>query len=566
MSNAFPSPCHNALDAAVYTLAYRDDIEILLQRHREAITHIVASDKAVDIRSGSGAMQGDGPAGPLFLEVYHPQVDTWLGVVQLLPQQRLCCAQDPVSQVYVDCSLTAYADDLGKTTVVTNKQDALDKIRSINNSLDTALASIGMAQNGIKQENVVHATGRHSGSFLRDMYTQGVGIGKTVAIAKYLGARRSYNNLFHDEIQERIRAAFSGYASMGSFWSRARNSRKAVRLLFRGMVQETLLSGLEATVLRSVDIRKLDRALLQLGRKVLQGVACEKQTVVDQDGFSSIKYQAKPNEFVWKQLQMAPCDIELRIKRLTFWQQVARAPDLQVSLLASVFGEIEFDSPMLCLDSGKPTNAAHAWILRLCEDIEALRQSDVVAHIPERMAGKPLSLFMPPLWEDFVHVDCSIVRKAFLSVAIPPPGYVEAAAPSPVQPPAEIPEREHVCTDLLPDGSICRASFSSFRALQVHRRGAKDHNFVAPEYHLAFTNQCPWCHIVYNSLQQTRHHIKQSLHQRRCRGKGSIVPVPILPVDSLVCSKCTHECSSLSDLQKNMCAHYGGPDFTADWT
>ena len=197
MSNAFPSPCHNALDAAVYTVANRDDIEILLQRHREAITHIVASDKAVDIRSGSGAMQGDGPAGPLFLEVYHPQVDTWLGVVQLLPQQRLCCAQDPVSQVYVDCSLTAYADDLGKTTVVTNKQDALDKIRSINNSLDTALACIGMAQNGIKQENVVHATGRHSGSFLRDMYTQGVGIGKTVAIAKYLGARRSYNNLFH---------------------------------------------------------------------------------------------------------------------------------------------------------------------------------------------------------------------------------------------------------------------------------------------------------------------------------------------------------------------------------
>ena len=197
VSNAFPSPCHNALDAAVYTVANRDDIEILLQRHREAITHIVASDKAVDIRSGSGAMQGDGPAGPLFLEVYHPQVDTWLGVVQLLPQQRLCCAQDPVSQVYVDCSLTAYADDLGKTTVVTNKQDALDKIRSINNSLDTALACIGMAQNGIKQENVVHATGRHSGSFLRDMYTQGVGIGKTVAIAKYLGARRSYNNLFH---------------------------------------------------------------------------------------------------------------------------------------------------------------------------------------------------------------------------------------------------------------------------------------------------------------------------------------------------------------------------------
>ena len=53
-------------------------------------------------------------------------------------------------------------------------------------------------------------TGRHSGSFLRDMYTQGVGIGKTVAIAKYLGARRSYNNLFHHEVQEQFVRHFQG--------------------------------------------------------------------------------------------------------------------------------------------------------------------------------------------------------------------------------------------------------------------------------------------------------------------------------------------------------------------
>ncbi|CAE7796881.1 unnamed protein product [Symbiodinium sp. CCMP2456] len=381
------------------------------------------------------------------------------------------------------------------------------------------------------------------------MYARGVGIGRTVALAKYLGGRRSYNNLFHCEVQVRIRAAFSGFSSMGSFWSRARSSRKAVRLLFRGMVQEALLSGLEATVLHPADIRKLDKALLHLGRKVLQGAACEKQTVAEQDGSNSIKYHAKPNEFVWKQLQMAPCDIELRIKRLTFWQQVARAPDLQVSLLATMFGQFGFGNPMLCLDSGKPSGTAHAWILQLCEDIEALRVSDVVAHIPERMDGKPLLLFMAPLREEFVQVDCSILRKVFLSVAIPPPGYVEAPPPNPVQPPADIDEHEHICMDTLPDGSVCRASFSSFRALQVHRRGAKDHKFVAPEYHLAITNQCPWCHVVYNSIQQTRSHIKNSLHRRRCQGKGSIVPVPVRPVGSLVCSKCNYKCSSTSSLQ-----------------
>ena len=67
--------------------------------------------------------------------------------------------------------------------------------------------------------------------------------------------------------------------------------------------------------------------------------------------------------------------------------------------------------------------------------------------------------------EEFVHVDCSIFRKVFLSTIIPPAGYVEAPPPRPLQSPVDIPEYDHICMDILPDDNEYRINCSSFRAL-----------------------------------------------------------------------------------------------------
>ena len=89
VANAFPSPSHVALDAAIQAAARPVDVQLLCQRHRKSVVHIDAPDRPVDIKCNSGAMQGDGPAGPIFLEVYHPALDEWLGNVQTLPSQHL---------------------------------------------------------------------------------------------------------------------------------------------------------------------------------------------------------------------------------------------------------------------------------------------------------------------------------------------------------------------------------------------------------------------------------------------------------------------------------------------
>ena len=194
--------------------------------------------------------------------------------------------------------------------------------------------------------------------------------------------------------------------------------------------------------------------------------------------------------------------------------------------------------------------------------------SDVVSHIAEQMARRPLRLFCSPLREEFLKVDCSILRKAFLCVSIAPPGYQAPAPASPLVPGPDDQLSDHepyTCHDVLPDGSVCQATFPSLRALQVHRRRAVGHGFVAPESFLAVTNQCPWCNVVYASIAHCRRHIKKSLASHQCRGGGSVVPTPLLPVETLVCQKCGHETENVSDLQSHMVDHFGGKDFSAPW-
>ena len=70
----------------------------------------------------------------------------------------------------------------------------------------------------------------------------------------------------------------------------------------------------------------------------------------------------------------------------------------------------------------------------------------------------------------------------------------------------------HVCSQVLPNGSVCGAYFASFRVLQSHRRMAKYHSFVAPDNYLAVTNQ-----TTQATMTHIRRHIKRSLAKRLCR-------------------------------------------------
>ena len=398
--------------------------------------------------------------------------------------------------------------------------------------MDEALEGIGLAQNSDKQEHVVHATGRGSRSFLRAMYTH-VGL----VLAKLYQLPDTWGDADHTTIVVIMKSAIvSALLTVVTIpWDRFGAGHLDVAELPYWCFAVWCTRRFFRAWRLSSSVRPMFGNWTRLScnwvGKIMRGGACLKQRVAQPDGSEVVKYTAKPNAFVWRFLRIAPSEIELRIKRLVFWQQVARAPSKHAALLATMFAQFPFeDSPTLYPD-GRPANDSHAWVTLLCNDIEALREVDVVAHIAEQMDGKPVRLFHDPLCEQFALIDCSILRKAFLCVAIPPPGYVDV--PAEVEPPNDgIDDPTHVCHDTLPDGSICGARFSSFRALQSHRRKAAGHSFIAPECRLAITNQCPWCKCVFSTIANARRHIKKSLSMHRCCGDGSVVPAPLLPVGS----------------------------------
>ena len=496
------------------------DKAILLQRHREAVVHIAAHDKAVDVRCGSGALQGDSPSGRLFLEVYHPLLDNWLQLVSALPRERLCTIQDPFSGIFVDTSITTYADDMGKTTIAANRAEILQKLMLLNQWLDESLSTAGLAQNVDKQEHVFHASGTGSREALRQVYSTGIGIGKTCAVSKYLGGQRTYNNAVHQEVQQRVRAAYTGYSIMGNFWARIRHAKAALLLVFRCMVHEAMLSGLEALVLPKGSYKRLDKTILGLGRKLMQGRACEKIPAMDERGEPFTKFEAKPNSAVWRFLQLAPAHVEVRVRRLRFWQKVAERKEQHVALLATMFGRYPFEvAPYL-----------HPWAKQLREDVQALAFTQLGAEVAQQMGQNPALLFRRPLCEHFVSIEVDQLRSQYLDGN----GHQEGAE---VVHKSEDEVPRYTCDVNLPDGQVCGQQFSSFRALQTHKRHAANHGFVAPEHYLAVTNQCPWCKVSYTSLAATKRHIKKALAAQHCRGEGSVVFPMVQTPDSLVCKK-----------------------------
>ena len=69
----------------------------------------------------------------------------------------------------------------------------------------------------------------------------------------------------------------------------------------------------------------MDATIFRFARKVLRGATCKK--VVVEDGHT--KYHAIPDSDVGKLLSFVPAKLELRVRRLQFWQSVARDPFLQ---------------------------------------------------------------------------------------------------------------------------------------------------------------------------------------------------------------------------------------------
>ena len=325
-----------------------------------------------------------------------------------------------LSGKYVNAALSVFADDLAIKVLCKDAEELQAQASFLDDELDEVLASGGMAQNRDKQEIVSHFAGRGAHRQMRKIYCGETLLeGKTVPQAKYLGEICTHGGSTTATRKHHLEKAQAAWASMGSFWTRAGSNRRSVNMVFRALVFETAVGGLVPFVLTQSDYKALDAFITAKGRILMRGNACKREEQPD----GTIKYEAVPNQQAWRSLGLAGVRTELRIKRLQFWQRLLRQPELHSNVFAVMFGSFSFEATPMLQDDGSLSNAAHPWLTQLVDDIEALRDIADLEHIPHAVDKKPLHLFRPDIKLDFLTVDVSMLRRKFLCVEIPPPGY-----------------------------------------------------------------------------------------------------------------------------------------------
>ena len=93
-------------------------------------------------------------------------------------------------------------------------------------------------------------------------------LGDLKKIARYLGAGLQDDLGTATVVDKRCKGAREAYYSMGRSW-RADIPLRVKTGVFKGLVLNTLMSGMEAETLRGCDLEKMDKCLIGLARKML---------------------------------------------------------------------------------------------------------------------------------------------------------------------------------------------------------------------------------------------------------------------------------------------------------
>eukprot|EP00929_Paragymnodinium_shiwhaense_P107448 TRINITY_DN7354_c0_g1_i2.p2 TRINITY_DN7354_c0_g1~~TRINITY_DN7354_c0_g1_i2.p2 ORF type:complete len:1276 (+),score=12.13 TRINITY_DN7354_c0_g1_i2:152-3979(+) len=546
MANMFPSLTHSKVNNALSKHCSNDETACtLLQEHlRQCTLRMPTADEhgKVYLQAGSGVGQGGGHCTQVFLLSFNPHVD-------LL--QRLCHIRVPGSQIWAydvvnheghDVSLSVYADDLSKKLLCSNAAELKDRVSEMDQQLGRAMAPLGAFQNRDKTENVPCFVGVGSGGKTRSLFEAWRtgcydNCGRLLREARYLGSRYNMHLGTLDEQRKRLDATRLAWKCMGSFWHSA--PVRIALVVFRCMVHGTALSGLVAFCLPKGFTDSIDRQLLRYGRVLLRGKACNKE------GAHPVSVR---NIEVWRFLRLAPTEIEMRIQRLGFYQELVRKRERHGPLLAVLFGFFTNEKFPQYENDGKwiPDNAS-PWLTQFMRDIE---------HVPdvfEDVGEYPRSIFDSDITSRFLDFDTNVLRASFLSVRIPPPGYRHEWHD--VDSEVDTEDKPFVCGyDFAdPELNCCTAAFRTAGQLVHHK--VRAHGLVSVTRQLVICNQCPLCCAVFSSCEYAKRHTVNALLKGRCKARGSNTVLDTFPCDP-VCPVCFEKFETIFDYYAHATAHF----------
>ena len=262
VTNAFPSMKHEALTAMLESGTDARTAALLRCRHEMMEVRITTKgDRHVVLRPGCGGAQGDSIMPMEFRRTYEPRLKEWIGVKARDTRSNVT-AKDGVRGEEVSVSETVFADDVKELTMATTAREATEAIARSTVLVDEQMAPMGLRQNKGKAEHVATFLGpgqTKETHGLREALGEAE-MGDLRKAARYLGTMLTYDGSPSVNVKRRCRAAQEAYYSMGTLW-RCGIQLKTRRMIFKGMVLNALLSGMEAEALRGCDYDEMDRSL-----------------------------------------------------------------------------------------------------------------------------------------------------------------------------------------------------------------------------------------------------------------------------------------------------------------
>ena len=233
-------------------------------------------------------------------------------------------------------------------------------------------------------------------------------------------------------------------------------------------------------------------------------------------------------------------DLELQIRRLVWYQQLAKDIQNHICVLMAIFGRLGCETCNTVDAAGRILQTANPWAKQFLADIQCFQKIDAGQALLDLLDDRVLlvfTIFLP----EFLAIDMSELRRTFDPICIPPPGW--GAPESPIAAvELDTPESDlvFICDRSLADGTPCRQAFSTLQALEAHKSSAKggSHGDISQIALLAITNACPFCKNAFSSKMPARNHIRRSLQTGGCGGSGSHVYSQVeTPVD-ISCKVC----------------------------
>jgi len=552
MSNAFGSTKWERLTAANETLLTQGDRDFGEQRFRWAAVELPCEGgDTVTLRIGCGALMGDPWAVKSFTQAFSKPVQKWQwDLPQWDADWNLLYSKVDLLGIRSDLSLTKYADDLVKIVCGNNIETLSSKVVAHNNSLNRQLEEAGYAQNMDKQVAVLSLVGKGSVQAKRDIAAKKLHFpGVVKEWTRSLGAMVHGKNSYAVELRARLAAIRTAYFQVGSFWTEKGIPFKWKRSMFIAKVQQAALVNVEAFLPSRRDYAKLDSAVAAVGRLAMRGKASTK----DENG--KVTSSLGTSE-VLKHWGLAPCSIEAKIRRLKWYQSMARYPKDSVQVLGALLGDLKEESNLgwqtLDAEGRVMTDVANPWALRFREDMLSLATMEEAKEFVEDIGERFALVFVAEQWaEDFLKLDFGWFRKEVLNIKVPPPGLSSTLVEK-----AE--EQDSNFNTGQPDAGGagflcgyygCPAWFPTKQSMALHLKIA--HHMRSLSYVCCTTNVCPVCETTFASRLFAQRHLDRSILRGHCKPNLATSLAEAALPQTLECPLCEFEAGDFCQL----CAH-----------